>query len=86
NHAPTIYFPQLVPECLLIEPTETESKETLDNFINAMRQIAREIEETPEDIKQSPRDLPTGRLDEVAAARELNVCCQWNPPSQTGAA
>lgn len=78
-HAPTIYFPLLVPECLLIEPTETESKETLDRFIAAMEQIAREIETEPEEIRKSPRELPTGRLDEAAAARELNVCCRWEP-------
>ncbi len=78
-HAPTIYFPLLVPECLLIEPTETESKETLDLFLDAMRQIAREIDEEPEELKKSPRTLPTGRLDEAAAARELSVCCRWEP-------
>lgn len=76
-HAPTIYFPLLVPECLLIEPTETETKETMDAFIEAMKEIAREIKENPEELKKSPRNLPTGRLDEVAAARELSVCCQW---------
>jgi glycine dehydrogenase subunit 2 len=76
-HAPTIYFPLLVPECFLIEPTETESKETLDKFIEAMRQIADGIENNPESVKGSPHDLPIGRLDEVAAMKELNVCCRW---------
>ncbi len=83
-HAPTIYFPLLVPECFLIEPTETESKETLDRFLEAMRQIAREIEENPEGLKHSPHDLPTGRLDEAAAAKELNVCCRWDPEPAAG--
>ena len=78
-HAPTIYFPLLVPECLLIEPTETESKETLDRFIAAMKQIAREIDEDAAELKKAPQTLPTGRLDEVAAAKELNVCCRWEP-------
>ncbi|CAN5328040.1 aminomethyl-transferring glycine dehydrogenase subunit GcvPB [soil metagenome] len=76
-HAPTIYFPLLVPECLLIEPTETESKETLDGFIAAMNQIAEEIAADPELIKKSPRELPTGRMDEAAAVKDLNVCCRW---------
>ncbi|MCC6547020.1 aminomethyl-transferring glycine dehydrogenase subunit GcvPB [Candidatus Sumerlaeota bacterium] len=76
-HAPTIYFPLLVPECLLIEPTETESKETLDGFIAAMKQIATEIESTPDVLRNAPNELPTGRMDEAAAAKALNVCCQW---------
>lgn len=77
-HAPTIYFPLLVPECFLLEPTETESRETIDEFLAAMRQIANEIEEAPELLRNAPSTLPTGRLDEVAAARELNVCCRWD--------
>jgi glycine cleavage system P protein (glycine dehydrogenase) subunit 2 len=77
-HAPTIYFPLLVPECFLIEPTETESKETLDKFIIAMEQIADEIENNPDALQQAPQTLPTGRLDEASAARELNVCCRWD--------
>ncbi len=81
-HAPTIYFPLLVPECFLIEPTETESKETLDRFIEAMNQIAREIENDAEFLKESPHDLPTRRLDEAAAAKELNVCCRWVNPEE----
>ncbi len=75
-HAPTIYFPLLVPECFLIEPTETESKETLDRFLAAMEQIAREMDEDPESLRSAPVSLPTGRLDEASAARELNVCCR----------
>ncbi|MCC5878006.1 MAG: aminomethyl-transferring glycine dehydrogenase subunit GcvPB, partial [Candidatus Sumerlaeia bacterium] len=77
-HAPTIYFPLLVPECFLLEPTETESRETIDGFLEAMHQIAREVEDAPELLRNAPNDLPTGRLDEVAAARELSVCCRWD--------
>lgn len=72
-HAPTTYFPLLVPECLLIEPTETESKETLDGFVEAMVQIALEAEKTPELLHDAPHTLPVRRLDDVKAARELNL-------------
>jgi len=73
-HAPTIYFPLIVSEALMIEPTETESKETLDKFIEAMLQIAREVEESPKLFDGLPREMPVGRLDEVRAARELQLC------------
>lgn len=72
-HAPTIYFPLLVPECLLIEPTETESRQTLDNFIEVMAKIVQEIKQQPAILHSSPTQTPVGRLDEVRAARELNV-------------
>jgi glycine dehydrogenase subunit 2 len=72
-HAPTIYFPLIVPEAMMIEPTETESKESLDHFINAMRKIAKQAEENPNDLQNSPRNTPVGRLDEVKANRELDV-------------
>lgn len=72
-HAPTVYFPQLIRECLLIEPTETESKQTLDQFVAAMTAIRREAETEPESLKNAPRTTPVGRLDEVRAARQLNV-------------
>ncbi len=72
-HAPTTYFPLLVPECLLIEPTETESKETLDNFVEAMIDIARQATEHGESFKQAPHTLPVRRLDDVKAARQLDV-------------
>jgi glycine dehydrogenase subunit 2 len=68
-HAPTTYFPQLVSECLLIEPTETESKETLDAFVAAMAQILREASEEPEQLQRAPHTLPVRRLDDVRAAR-----------------
>ncbi|MBO8125615.1 MAG: aminomethyl-transferring glycine dehydrogenase subunit GcvPB [Firmicutes bacterium] len=72
-HAPTIYFPLIVEEALMIEPTETESKETMDQFITIMAQIAREAQENPEVLKQAPRNLPVRRLDEAAAARHPNL-------------
>ena len=77
-HAPTIYFPLLVPECLLIEPTETESKQTLDQFIDAMQAILQEAENEPGLLRNAPHDQPVGRLDEVKAARELDL--KWKPP------
>jgi glycine dehydrogenase subunit 2 len=72
-HAPTTYFPLLIPECLLIEPTETESKQTLDNFIEAMASILKEAQTSPELLKQAPYQQPVRRLDDVKAARELNL-------------
>jgi len=72
-HAPTTYFPLLVPECLLIEPTETESKETLDAFTMAMKEIVAEAYATPELVKHAPYTTPVRRLDDVRAARELDL-------------
>jgi glycine dehydrogenase subunit 2 len=72
-HAPTTYFPLLVPECLLIEPTETESKETLDMFVAAMAEVAREAVDSPELVKGAPHSTPVRRLDDVKAARELRL-------------
>jgi glycine dehydrogenase subunit 2 len=69
-HPPTIYFPLNVEECIMIEPTETESKETLDEFIDAMIQIAKEAEETPEIVQEAPHTTVVGRLDEALAARK----------------
>ena len=69
-HPPTIYFPTTVKEALMIEPTETESKETLDDFISAMIEIAKLAEENPETLKDAPLTTPVKRLDEVKAARE----------------
>ena len=73
-HAPTIYFPLIVHEALMIEPTETESKETLDGFIEAMLRIAKDAEEDPAVFEGLPREMPVGRLDEVRAARDLLLC------------
>ncbi|MGQ9686100.1 MAG: aminomethyl-transferring glycine dehydrogenase subunit GcvPB [Thiobacillaceae bacterium] len=72
-HAPTTYFPLLVPECLLIEPTETESKATLDAFVAAMVRVKEEAEADPERVKTAPHNLPVRRLDDVRAARELDL-------------
>jgi glycine dehydrogenase subunit 2 len=76
-HPPTIYFPLIVKEALMIEPTETESKETLDGFIDTMIEIARLAKEDPESIKKAPVKMPVGRLDETKAAREPNL--RWRP-------
>lgn len=76
-HAPTTYFPLLVPECLLIEPTETESKEALDGFIDAMAQIKREAETDPDLVTGAPHTLPVRRLDDVRAAKQLDLT--WKP-------
>ncbi len=72
-HAPTTYFPLLVPECFLIEPTETEDKATLDAFVDAMAAIRKEAESEPEKLKGAPYTLPVRRLDDVRAARELDL-------------
>ena len=72
-HAPTTYFPQLVPECLLIEPTETEDQQTLDQFVKAMCEIQKETEETPELLKKAPYTLPVRRLNDVKAAKDLDI-------------
>ena len=72
-HAPTIYFPLVVPEALMIEPTETETKETLDAFADAMHAIAREAAEEPETLKTAPHTRPVGRLDEVKAVKRAVV-------------
>lgn len=80
-HPPTIYFPLVVHEALMIEPTETESKETLDKFALTLKKIAREIKEDPEVVRQSPLTTPVGRLDEVAAARRPNL--RWQLSSKS---
>jgi len=76
-HAPTIYFPMLVPECFLIEPTETESKETLDAFADAMEAIWNEAKHDAAALKDAPMSLPVRRLDEVKAAKKLDL--RWTP-------
>ena len=77
-HPPTIYFPLNVEECIMIEPTETESKETLDSFIDAMIQIAKETEENPEIVQEAPHTTVIGRLDETTAARKPILRYQKN--------
>ena len=73
-HPPTVYFPLIVPEALMIEPTETESKATLDMFVDAMLAIAKEAKEEPQLLHNAPSTTPVGRLDEVLAARNPILC------------
>ena len=84
-HPPTIYFPLVVPEALMIEPTETETKETLDEFAAAMVEIAREAKERPELLHDAPHTRPVGRLDEVKAVKELVVRHRFDAPAETPA-
>src|SRR5271170_1710536 len=77
-HAPTTYFPLLVPECLLIEPTETETKEELDHFCDAMIAIRGEMAQDPEKLQSAPHTMPVRRLDDVRAVKQLDLA--WKPP------
>jgi glycine dehydrogenase subunit 2 len=79
-YAPTIYFPLVVSGAIMIEPTETESKETLDEFIAALLAIAREARETPDVVRNAPAQTPIGRLDEARAARRPVL--RWTPPAR----
>ena len=76
-YAPTVYFPLIVPEAVMIEPTETESKATLDAFVSALHEIVELARNDPEELHAEPRSLPVGRLDEVSAAR--NPVLRWSP-------
>ena len=80
-HPPTNYFPLIVREALMIEPTETENKQTLDSFADALNKIADEARTNPELLKNAPHNTPVGRLDEVKAAKELVLCC-WLPDKE----
>jgi glycine dehydrogenase subunit 2 len=82
-HPPTVYFPLIVPEALMIEPTETEAKETLDAFCDAMLAIAREAEEEPQTLKEAPHHRPVRRLDEVRAAKNPVVKYGFEPAKAT---
>jgi len=73
-HAPTVYFPLIVHEALMIEPTESESMETLDRFVEVIKKIAEEARQTPEVLHQAPVNTPVRRLDELKANKELNIC------------
>jgi glycine dehydrogenase subunit 2 len=85
-HPPTIYFPLIVPEALMIEPTETETKETLDAFCDAMLTIAREAaEEDPSLLKDAPHSRPVRRLDEVRAAKHPIVKYEFDEHPDEGA-
>lgn len=75
-YAPTVYFPLIVEECLMIEPTETEAKETLDEFADALIEIVKEVQDHPESLHAAPRHTPVKRLDEVTAARKPKVTYQ----------
>ena len=77
-HSPTVYFPLVVPGALMIEPTETETKETLDEFIGAMKAILAEAKETPELVKGAPHNTVVGRMDEARAARQPRL--RWTKP------
>ena len=79
-HPPTTYFPLVVPECLMIEPTETESRQTLDVFVDAMKQIAREAAETPEVVISAPHTTEYKRFDEAGANRNLNLTWRADRP------
>ena len=76
-HAPTMYFPLLVPECLLIEPTETENVDSMEQFIQSMVEIRDIAKQNPEYLKKAPYNLPSRRLDDVKAAKELDII--WKP-------
>jgi glycine dehydrogenase subunit 2 len=76
-HPPTISFPLIVHGAIMIEPTETETKPSLDAFVAAMREIAREAEEDPEIVLKAPHSTPVRRVDEVAAAK--NLVLRWKP-------
>ncbi|MEO7039776.1 MAG: aminomethyl-transferring glycine dehydrogenase subunit GcvPB [Candidatus Elarobacter sp.] len=83
-HAPTIYFPLIVPECMMIEPTETESKETLDAFIAAFREIIATAKSDPQTVLAAPVNTAVGRVDETRAARQPDL--RWRPPQKHEAA
>ena len=80
-HPPTNYFPLIVPEALMIEPTETETKASLDAYVDALIKIAAEARSNPELLKEAPHNTPVSRLDEVKAARDLVLCC-WFPSEE----
>jgi len=82
-HAPTTYFPQLVAECLLIEPTETEARQELDAFVAALVEIRDLAYSSPDTIKAAPITTPVRRLDDVRAVRQLDVV--WQPDSESSA-
>ena len=72
-HAPTVYFPLIVEEAMMVEPTETESKETLDEFVSILNDIEKEIDKDPKIVLEAPHTTPVNRIDEVLAARQLNL-------------
>ncbi len=83
-HPPTNYFPLIVPEALMIEPTETEDKATIDEFIDVMKKIATEAQTDPDLLRTAPHTAPVKRLDEVRAAKQLVLCCRPVPEWAAG--
>jgi glycine dehydrogenase subunit 2 len=83
-HPPTNYFPLIVPEALMIEPTETEDKATIDEFIATMKKIAAEAHSDPDLLRTAPHTAPVRRLDEVRAAKQLVLCCRPIPEWAAG--
>jgi glycine dehydrogenase subunit 2 len=81
-HPPTVYFPLIVEEALMIEPTETESKDTLDAFVAALLDIVKEARDDPDLLHEAPLKAPMRRLDEVKAARDLVL--RWEPENEEG--
>ena len=81
-HPPTIYFPHIVDECLMIEPTETEDRGTLEAFAEALLAVAREVEEGSAEIGDAPHYTPVSRIDEALAARKPNL--RWQRPRSSG--
>ena len=79
-YAPTIYFPLIVPEAMMVEPTETESKKNLDDFVRAMKSIIEEASKDPEKVRSAPHNTPVRRLDEVTAAR--TPIPKWKQPQE----
>lgn len=77
-HPPTVYFPLIVHECLMVEPTETETLERIDAFCDAMIKIAKEAESDPESLHTAPHSLEHARLDDAYAAKQINVCCSFD--------
>ena len=82
-HSPTTYFPLLIPECFLIEPTETETRDEIDAFVDALVAIRKEAEADAELVKSAPHTTPVRRLDDVKAARELNLIWRASGPSES---
>jgi len=76
-HAPTVSFPLIVPDCFMIEPTETETRASLDAFAEALRKIAEEVRQDPSMVISAPHWTPVGRLDEAGAARNLRLRWEW---------
>jgi len=90
-YAPTVYFPLVVAEAIMVEPTETESMATLDSFAGAIKEIVAQARSDPQGLHAEPKNTPVGRLDEVAAARKINAylvgqsedpILRWKPPTE----